>query len=243
MLSGSTGLWRRERNVVNDGDGGDRRESQDERGSLFGVVDVPEGMAKPLAEKLGGAGLRLLDGRTIDKMEELAGALEEANREVAAVRERAAARLKRERKEVLLRAQHEGARRGMAAFADAMATREQMRRDARREAVELAFEIAERILGGEIERDSERVVGMVEETLRRHAGETGAVTLAVHPADRQAVERVRGRLSEAAGGSRVQIDVDDSVDRGGCILRADGRRVDARVRVRLAAMRSALLDE
>lgn len=228
---------------MNDGDRGDRAESQDERGSLFGVVDVPAGMTKPLAETLGGAGLRLLDGRTIDKMEELAGALEEAEREVAAMRERAAARLERECKEALLRAQHEGARRGMAAFRDVMATREQMRRDARREAVELAFEIAERILGDEIERDSARVVRMVEETLRRHAGETGAVMLAVHPADRQAVERVRARLSEAAGGSRVQLDVDESIDRGGCVLRADGRRVDARVRVRLAAMRSALLDE
>lgn len=207
------------------------------------AVDVPEELVEPLVNALEEGRVSVLSAESIESFERLAAEQTRVRREVAQLKERARRRLRQERDDVLSAAKRKGYREGFDAVVEGLATGVELRRRARREAVELGFDIAGRIIGAKVARDDGVLEGIVEDLLRRHTDGEEAVVLTVHPDDRDVLDGIRGRLSVAAGGVSVRLEVDASIRRGGCVLRTGGRRVDARIDVRLEAIKAALLDD
>jgi flagellar assembly protein FliH len=213
------------------------------RGELRGVLEAPAAVTTPLSEAIETSKLRVLSAETLREFRDLKTAYDESVQQVAEMRRRAAAEIEARRVAVLEEARQRGRREGYEALTESLSSRATLRRRARRDATELAFEVAERLVGEILDDQRDRVVGMIDQIVREHAGGSDVLELSVHPSDKPMLEEVRGRLSELAGGQQIRLRADEEVDRGGCILRTGGRRIDARIEVRLAAMKAAILDE
>jgi type III secretion system HrpE/YscL family protein len=105
---------------------------------------------------------------------------------------------------------------------------------------EIAFLAATRLVGDALAREPTRIGDVVGPLLAR-VRRARQVTLRVHPDDRTALASALptlARESELAGA--VTIEADPAVARGGCIVTSDAGVLDARVEVRLDALRAAL---
>lgn len=94
-------------------------------------------------------------------------------------------------------------------------------------AVELALQIAEKVLGSALEVRPELVVEVVRGALRRLA-EPQESTLLVNPED---VETVREAVEELAAehGAPLTVRAERRVDRGGCVVRTQAGEIDGRI--------------
>jgi flagellar assembly protein FliH len=110
-------------------------------------------------------------------------------------------------------------------------------------AVELALEIAERVVAGTIVVSPERLLDVVRGALRTII-ERERVTLLVHPDDldlmRSAVADVAGSLG---GIEHVEVQEERRVGRGGAIVRTALGEVDARIETKLERIRSVVEQE
>ncbi len=111
-------------------------------------------------------------------------------------------------------------------------------------AVELALQIAEKVVGAALEVRPELVVEVARGALRRLA-EPQDSTLLVNPED---VEAVRAALEElgAEHGAALNVRAERRVERGGCLVRTQAGEIDARIAGQLeragAVVRSELDD-
>jgi flagellar assembly protein FliH len=98
-------------------------------------------------------------------------------------------------------------------------------------AVDLALQIATKVLGGAFEADPELVLELIRGALRR-ISEPLPATLLVNPDD---LELVRDSLSElnVEHGGELTARGERRVERGGCIVRTAAGEVDAQVSVQL----------
>jgi flagellar biosynthesis/type III secretory pathway protein FliH len=101
-------------------------------------------------------------------------------------------------------------------------------RDAEASVVDLALAVAKRVIGQELSTHPDRVRALVREALDRVRRATH-VRVRVHPED-AAELAVEG----------IEVVADASIERGGCIVQSDLGDVDARLDVRLDALRRAL---
>ena len=111
------------------------------------------------------------------------------------------------------------------------------------EVVDLAVEIAEKVLLKELEQDREAVLAVAREALSLLAGRKSAY-LFVHPEDLPAAEGARGELAALLGPrARVDVIADPAVERGGLRVKTERGEVDATLSGRwkelLAALRPA----
>lgn len=98
-----------------------------------------------------------------------------------------------------------------------------------REAVELALQLAEKVLCGALEAQPERVLDVVRGSLRRVV-DRERVTVLVNPDDVELVRDAAGSLTGALGGmERLEIHGERRVSRGGCVLRTADGEIDARI--------------
>jgi len=101
--------------------------------------------------------------------------------------------------------------------------------------IDLALEIASRILRARIDAGDPVVARVLAEAL--DAGPVGEPLRArVHPDD---VAVVRRELSELLERHRVEVEADAKVEPGGCIVQAPGGTIDASVATALVVMREA----
>lgn len=103
--------------------------------------------------------------------------------------------------------------------------------DAEPVAVGLALQIAEKVLGGELEARPELVLDVVRGALRRLT-EPLPATLLVHPEDAELVRASIADLSVEHGGE-LTIREERRVDRGGCVVRTRAGEIDAQIQVQL----------
>jgi flagellar assembly protein FliH len=112
-----------------------------------------------------------------------------------------------------------------------------------RHAVELALQVAERVVAGAIAVSPERLLDAVRGALRTLV-ERERVTLLVHPEDldlmRTAVADVAGSLG---GIEHIEVQEERRVGRGGAIVRTSLGEVDASVEAKLARVRSVVEQE
>ena len=120
------------------------------------------------------------------------------------------------------------------------AEKEELARRYEGEVVELAFLIAEKILGTEITTRPEAVVDVARQALKKIV-KTDEVVLRVHPDDQKVLEGARDELSrEVNAGGDLELRADSSVTRGGCVIETESGILDAQLDSQVNRLRALL---
>jgi flagellar assembly protein FliH len=132
----------------------------------------------------------------------------------------------------------------LAAGADALAAeRAALAERIEHQAVELALELAAKVVAGAIEAQPERVLDVVRGALRCLV-ERERLQVLVHPDDlpvvREAMDGLRGELG---GIEHVEVQEERRLTRGGAIVRTPDAEVDAGLRTKLDRAREAVIAE
>jgi flagellar biosynthesis/type III secretory pathway protein FliH len=139
-------------------------------------------------------------------------------------------------------AHEEGRAAGWREVLQQVAAAEIDRRDARvaaeRDMLDLAFALAERLVGRALDRDATLFGDLVADKLEQVRG-APRVTVRVHP---DQLDDLRGdpRWKSRIDGVPVQFEADPRLTRGDCIIETERGRVDARLQTQLDEMRRAL---
>lgn len=100
---------------------------------------------------------------------------------------------------------------------------------AEKEVVQLALEVAKKIVHREIRADREIIQTLVKVALG-HVAVKSPVTIRLHPDDYDYLNGHRGRLVQDGGEEReIVLQADASIERGGCLIQTEAGDVDARI--------------
>ena len=132
----------------------------------------------------------------------------------------------------------------LAAASDALAAeRAEVAARVERQAVELALELAGKVVAGTVDAQPERVLDVVRGALRCLV-ERERVQVLVHPEDlaivRESMDRLRGELG---GIDHVEVQEERRLGRGGAIVRTPDAEIDADLRTKLERAREAIVAE
>ena len=109
-------------------------------------------------------------------------------------------------------------------------------------AVDLAFQIAEKVIGTTIATDREAVLGVVSGALLRTT-DRDHIVLEVNPGDFELVRDSAAELAARLGGiSRMEVVSERRVEAGGCVVRTEAGEIDARVSAQLERVRQLLAE-
>jgi flagellar biosynthesis/type III secretory pathway protein FliH len=182
-------------------------------------------------------GRRRIAAQVWDASLEAARLREAAGRDAGALLARAGA----EAEEIRARAARAGREEGLDAAAGVLAAaaleRDRLLAGAESALVDLAFEIAGRIVGRLAERDRALVVGVAARALE--AARAPVLTLRANAGDLEALRDALPALGRA-GARPVRLVSDPSVARGGVVVESETCRVDARLEVQLDLLRRAM---
>lgn len=107
---------------------------------------------------------------------------------------------------------------------------------AEQQLVELAIEVARKVVREELRLQPEHVLAVVREVLRRLQG-FGRVRVRVHPLDVELVRRQRPLLLQVVDGiEAIEIVEDRRVGQGGCIIETEQGVYDARIDTQLSEL-------
>lgn len=111
------------------------------------------------------------------------------------------------------------------------------------EAAKLAVAIAGSVISEEISVTPEYVQKIALKALQESVvGD--AVTFVVHPEDEKTLKSATGQFKRVAEGAAMSVETDDSLTRGGCIVRTEFGEVDASIETLLTTIAQRLgLDE
>lgn len=190
------------------------------------------------------------DAPAVIEHEVLTG-IEKAGEIISRVR-REATRLRKRAKEVLAlavvekeeerkRGFEEGVQEGLGSLterlAEAARDHEKMLQEAEPEIVRMVMEIAEKVIGREVERGA--VADIVKKAILQSVGQK--IVVRIHPLDLQAVVERQAEIVAAVDGTHsIVVKEDESVPAGGCIIETELATVDARLETQLAAIRKVL---
>lgn len=180
----------------------------------------------------------------VEGMDKAKGLLVRARQESARLRKRA--------REVLAEAQvkkeeerkigfEEGKEEGLASLTERITTVEQARekvlKEAEPEVIRMVMEIAEKVIGREIERGA--VLDIVQQTIGQSVGQK--IVLRINPQDIPRIKKEERRLLAAIGeGRSILVKEDGTIPAGGCIVETELGTVDARLETQMGAIRKAL---
>jgi flagellar assembly protein FliH len=109
-------------------------------------------------------------------------------------------------------------------------------------AVDLAFQIAEKVLAATIAADREAVLGVVSGALLRTTDRDHLV-VEVNPGDFELVRDAASELAARLGGiNRMEVVSERRVEPGGCVVRTEAGEIDARVSAQLERVRQLLAE-
>ena len=112
-----------------------------------------------------------------------------------------------------------------------------------RDAYQFALAVAARIIKREVTIDNDTIVRQIKGAIRRVVG-VETIKLRVHPADEEIVREHRATFISSAGSIRdLVIEVDDSLEPGGCIIESTAGNVDARISTQINQVATALFDQ
>jgi flagellar assembly protein FliH len=130
-----------------------------------------------------------------------------------------------------------------AAHAEVVALRASTAEAVERDAVELAVQLAEKIVAGTLDADPKRVLDVVRGALRR-LSERRRVTVLVHPDDLELVRTAaEGFAGELGGIEHSEVQAERRLLRGGAVVRTDEGQVDASIETQLARARELVAAE
>jgi flagellar assembly protein FliH len=111
---------------------------------------------------------------------------------------------------------------------------------ARADIIEIAVQIARRILETEIQTNPEALFGLVRSALKR-AGDSRRVVVKLSPDDAALADADKQRAApDALTAARIEVLADPALARGDVVVETDFGKVDGRLQTRLGEMRRAL---
>lgn len=117
---------------------------------------------------------------------------------------------------------------------DLVVVRTQTLRQAEDDIITLAFRVAEKILGAESCLNPAVLTAVLPRALE-HLIAPGQVTVRIHPADLERAQALQqDGLSPCGPGSTIQLQADEGVGRGGCVIESVFGTIDARLEAQLA---------
>lgn len=123
------------------------------------------------------------------------------------------------------------------AVAGVEALRDEIAAGIERDAIELALQLAEKIVAGALAVESERVVDVVRGALRR-LSDRRHVTILVNPDDLETIRQATGRLAGELGGiEHCEVQAERRISAGGAMVRTEEGQIDARVQTQLMRAR------
>jgi flagellar assembly protein FliH len=109
-------------------------------------------------------------------------------------------------------------------------------------AVDLAYQIAEKVIGATVASDRQAVLGVVSGALLRTTDRDHLV-LEVNPDDFDLVRESATELAARLGGiNRIEVISERRVEPGGCVVRTEAGEIDARVTSQLERVRQLLAE-
>jgi flagellar assembly protein FliH len=115
----------------------------------------------------------------------------------------------------------------------ALETKELMVREAEAEVVRIVIEIAKKVLGEQVKTDREAVLSLVRKALEK-CTYTNSVTLKVSPDDYDVVVSFKKRLlAEAEGITQLDIEKEETMPRGSCLLETNAGFIDAGIEAQM----------
>lgn len=177
----------------------------------------------------------------IEKAEET---IERARKEAARLRKRAKEILAQavvEKEEERRRGNEEGVQEGLAQLTERIVEAERAYEnrvlETESQIVRMVMEIAEKVIGREVERGA--VVDVVKKAISQSVGQK--ITIRVHPSDFAVIkEKETELLAEIDRTQSITVKEDEAISAGGCILETEMGSVDARLETQLKAIRKAL---
>ena len=170
--------------------------------------------------------------------------IEKANADAERIR----AEAESDRLKIYEKAKSEGHQAGLAAASEILAKAHRARGEmislAEKQVVELALEIAHKIVGRELVQDKETIVSICAQAIENLRTQRDLV-LRVHPEDAVALRENRKRLMDLIGRAKdLSVKEDPAIPRGGCIIESEsGATIDARLETQLEMLRSAILED
>lgn len=202
---------------------------------VLGVTEAARRQVRPLFD----AETKVVKQRVVREVSELSAQIERSLADARQVIERANTDAVSIRETARRAGHREGLEEALALVAEAQRIRDAARADAEAEMLELAFQLAERILGHAVHVDRTAMTAVVRARLQEVRGAT-AITVRVAPHAAQELEAHRHELREAVDGVPLVFESDPSLDGADCIVETDRGRADARIAVQLAVLRDAL---
>ncbi|WP_066259151.1 FliH/SctL family protein [Neobacillus drentensis] len=107
--------------------------------------------------------------------------------------------------------------------------------------IDLAVQIASKIIQKELETKPEVLIEMIKQNLV-YSNERSMISICVSPEDYTFVQNQRNQLLETLEGQiEVKILPEHSIEKGGCVIRTSYGSIDARIDVQLKEIKQALL--
>ena len=118
---------------------------------------------------------------------------------------------------------------------------EQFLKNANRDLMDLAFKIAEKIIGKQLEIDPDSIISIVKQAMQT-VRQTKQLTIRVHPDDAKRLKANEEELQEALGRQRfLDVVEDKKVQQGGCIIESEIGTVEAQLNTQLERLKKILL--
>jgi len=119
--------------------------------------------------------------------------------------------------------------------------RERVWRETEKDLLRLAVRLAERIVGGEIEKDDKTIIEIISTALQ-NARQQEKLTVRVNPKDLPAIEKEAENFP--AGRIRfIDFVADPRVPSAGCLIESEVGTIDARLETQLRVLERALLSQ
>ena len=213
--------------------------SDDPSSSPLRVMRSPQGQGQSLRALFSPPERRLIKREVLARVAHAQDALDQAQREaeqlVEDARHQADALREQARQQGLAQAQRES----LELLGRARAEYDRLLRHHEPDMLELALGVAQRIIRRAVSLDEQIIRDVVAQTLEqvRHRRQ---ILVLVHPDDLRRLEPERPALQGLIEGASLYLEADPQISPGGCVIETESGRIDARLEVQLAAIKSAL---
>jgi type III secretion protein L len=166
--------------------------------------------------------------------------IQKAQQEAEEIVRRAKEAMDKERQDGFQAGYQEGLAQVTELLVRARADYDQSLRNSQQDMLNLAFRIAEKIIGKKVEMDQQVILDIVKQALQT-VRQSKQVTIRVHPDDARLMRENEEVMMETLGHGRIIDIVDDAkIARGGCIIESEFGTVEAQLQTQLDRLKKVL---
>jgi type III secretion protein L len=214
-------------------------ETSEESVEPLRVIRAPDAIRAQVEPIFSSPTVRVITSRVVDSLEAAGVAVDEAHLEAKKIVDRARAQSTQVRAEAREQGRAEGLEEALEWVAKARLEYKEVLASTEDDMLEMAFRLAERIVGQAIETEPELATQMVSKVLRHARGKREILVL-VAPDDLDVLEREAGQFTRQVDGVPVHFEADAALERGGCVIQTESGRIDGRIESQLQTLLRAL---